>query len=82
MKENLEKILKQGLENIEKAKTVEEVQEETMVISLDSEWGTGKTIFINQFIYLLKNSDSYNELGIDEDIKEKKLMPIKRLVIQ
>lgn len=27
MKENLEKILKQGLENIEKAKTVEEVQE-------------------------------------------------------
>ena len=27
MKENLEKILKQGLEKIEKAKTVEEVQE-------------------------------------------------------
>lgn len=40
-------------------------------ICIDGEWGTGKTIFINQFIYLLKNPDSYYEIGIDEDIKEK-----------
>lgn len=40
-------------------------------ICIDGEWGTGKTIFINQFIYLLKNPDSYKELRIDEDVKEK-----------
>lgn len=40
-------------------------------ICIDGEWGTGKTILINQFIYLLENVKNCDELRMDEDIKEK-----------
>lgn len=40
-------------------------------ICIDGDWGTGKTVFINQLIYLLKNIEDIEKLGIDDDIKSK-----------
>lgn len=40
-------------------------------ICIDGEWGTGKTIFINQFIYLLTHAQNCHEIRMEEDIKEK-----------
>ena len=37
-----------------------EVQEEPMVISLDSEWGTGKTTFVTMWKDLLDNDEKYS----------------------
>ena len=37
-----------------------EVQEEPMVISLDSEWGTGKTTFVTMWKDLLDNDEEYS----------------------
>lgn len=37
-----------------------EVQEESMVISLDSEWGTGKTTFVTMWKDLLDNDEKYS----------------------
>ncbi|MGL5152428.1 MAG: P-loop NTPase fold protein, partial [Clostridium sp.] len=38
-----------------------EKQEEPFVISLDSEWGTGKTTFITMWRDMLQNDDEYKE---------------------
>ncbi len=41
-----------------------------ITICIDGDWGCGKTIFIKQFLYLLKNQEEYNQLYIKKDIQE------------
>ena len=39
-------------------------------ICIDGNWGGGKTFFINQLMYLVKNNSICNELKIEEGIRE------------
>lgn len=39
-------------------------------ICIDGEWGVGKTVFINQFLYLLKNIENWDKMRITEEIKK------------
>lgn len=73
--ENIKKtILEDGINNNKKLysliRLINTIDSNT-TICIDGEWGTGKTIFINQFMYLLKNVDSCDEIRIEEEIKEK-----------
>lgn len=46
-------------------------QDENIMISIDGNWGTGKTFFIKQFEYLIKNINNFKESKIfDEKDKE------------
>ncbi|CEQ09817.1 Predicted P-loop ATPase [[Clostridium] sordellii] len=38
-----------------------ESKNKPMVISLDSDWGTGKTTFIKMWIHMLNTKDDYNK---------------------
>lgn len=44
-------------------------QNENIMISLDGIWGSGKTFFIKQFEYLIKNIDEFpdNKLFVEND---------------
>ena len=39
-----------------------------ITICIDGSWGCGKTFFVNQFIYLIKHQEIYNELKMQKDI--------------
>lgn len=43
--------------------------EDNASICLDGEWGCGKTFFVNQFIYLVKNSNVVEQLNLEENLK-------------
>lgn len=49
------------------ARLVKEI-DKNMVICIDGEWGCGKTFFINQFKYIIKDSEKSEELKLDTNI--------------
>ncbi len=71
-KENLkETILKNYLDNNKRlytlARLIDSIENNTN-ICIDGDWGCGKTFFINQFIYLVKNREIDSELKIEKDL--------------
>lgn len=43
-------------------KTVNSIENYT-AFSVDGKWGAGKTVFMHQFLYLLKNQDKYDQIN-------------------
>lgn len=71
-KENIkETILKNYLDNNKRlytlARLIDSIENNTN-ICIDGDWGCGKTFFINQFIYLVKNREIDSELKIEKDL--------------
>ena len=68
-----ETILKNYLDNNKRLYTLVRLIDSidnNVTICLDGDWGCGKTFFINQFIYLIKNKEIYNELKMKEELKD------------
>lgn len=49
---------------------------ETKTLALDGTWGSGKTVFVHQFLYLLKDNEMYNNL-LTKQKKESVVRPHK-----
>ena len=66
-----ETILRNYLDNNKRlyalARLVESIASNT-TICIDGDWGCGKTFFVNQFIYLIKNKKMYDELKMEEEL--------------
>lgn len=69
--ENIEKtILNNYLDNNRKLYTLShliEVIDKNMTICIDGDWGCGKTFFINQLMYIIKNVEKHKDFKIPDD---------------
>ncbi len=73
-KENIRKTLQDNyIDNNKRlfsmARLIDSINSNTN-ICVDGSWGCGKTFFVNQFMYLVKNNSICKELGIENDLKD------------